>query len=242
MAGSTLCQGVNVANSTTLFCTATSVVVGRFTVVVSLAGRNSSERVFLEFLCDTGLFGLPGNPCTSCPKVIHASALVGSLTFEVPQLSHVSTPECVAPQNAGCVRFFPVPLPLPGFFPTSLTEMAACVPSKACSGTDLDRVSAEFTELLRSERGNSEYTSSGSPHTSRGRLEAIMDVWFSEAGEGLTNDTLAHGASLVNLRHFTLELLNVSTQPCAKGLLCIALSYCNQVSSERRTRYFFIHQ
>jgi hypothetical protein len=67
--GLSLCLEVNVMNSSTVYCSATSTVVGRFPVVVSLAGQNSSDRIALRFFCDSGFFGLPGQPCIPCPKV-----------------------------------------------------------------------------------------------------------------------------------------------------------------------------
>ncbi len=54
---------------------------------------------------------------------------------------------CIA-QNAACVALFPVPVPLPGFYSTSLTQFSSCVPASACLGVDVQRVTASFSSLL----------------------------------------------------------------------------------------------
>jgi hypothetical protein len=54
---------------------------------------------------------------------------------------------CIA-QNAACVALFPVPVPLPGFYSTALTQFSSCVPASACLGVDVQRVTASFSSLL----------------------------------------------------------------------------------------------
>ncbi len=54
---------------------------------------------------------------------------------------------CIA-QNAACVALFPIPVPLPGFYSTSLTQFSSCVPASACLGVDVQRVTASFSSLL----------------------------------------------------------------------------------------------
>jgi hypothetical protein len=49
-------------------------------------------------------------------------------------------------QNADCVALFPMPLPRPGFFATSLTKMESCVPAAACPGVNSSAVSATFSK------------------------------------------------------------------------------------------------
>jgi hypothetical protein len=42
----------------------------------------------------------------------------------------------------------PVPLPLPGFYALSLSELQSCVPLAACPGVDASKVEATFAQLL----------------------------------------------------------------------------------------------
>jgi hypothetical protein len=72
-AGGALCQQLVVRNSSSLLCTADAAAVGRYPVVVSLNGVNSSVdsdtgRV-VRRMCGKDLFGLPGAYCGACPKV-----------------------------------------------------------------------------------------------------------------------------------------------------------------------------
>lgn len=143
--GDQLCQQPLLSNSSWLQCTVGPSVVGRTRVVVSLNNQNSTQAVNVDRLCGDDRFGLPGEPCSACPS------------------------------SAQCVGLFPVPLPLPGFYPVSLTEFLACVPTTACAGVDvaevramlaasqssadasrvLERVLTQFLELRVGASGNS---------------------------------------------------------------------------------------
>jgi hypothetical protein len=63
---------------------------------------------------------------------------------------HDSTPPSSHPvlQNGQCIDLFPVPLPKPGFYETSLTNFSACVPVEACPGVDAGQVSAAYAAYL----------------------------------------------------------------------------------------------
>jgi hypothetical protein len=123
--GGVPCDQPLVLDSGRLQCiTPAGVVVGPFHVVVSLNGQNSSESVVLDRLCGDGRYAPKGALCGPCPP------------------------------NAQCIGLFPMPLPLPGFYPLSLTEFAACVPVKACVGVDADAVGALFRALLADSAQN----------------------------------------------------------------------------------------
>jgi hypothetical protein len=57
----------------------------------------------------------------------------------------------VCVQHASCLAYFPAPLPLPGFYETSLIDFTSCVPEDACPGIDVESVSTLFTKLLARE-------------------------------------------------------------------------------------------
>ena len=67
--GNTVCTQPNVLQSTEVVCVAPSMPVGRYPVVVSLNGQNSSGANFVNRLCGERYFGLPGQFCGPCPKV-----------------------------------------------------------------------------------------------------------------------------------------------------------------------------
>ncbi len=46
------------------------------------------------------------------------------------------------------MALFPVPVPLPGFYSTSLTQFSSCVPASACPGVDVQRVTAALRNLM----------------------------------------------------------------------------------------------
>ena len=147
-AGNETCLQVNLINSTTVSCTAPSMVTGRHRVVVTLNGQSSSGSVTVDRLCGDGSFALPGRACQPCPKV-------GVLRASVPlQLHHFlsARTHCASSslprQTAHCVGMFPVPLPVTGFYPLSLTEFSACVPPAACPGVNADAVRAAYARVL----------------------------------------------------------------------------------------------
>ena len=83
--GDVPCSQPIVVDSSRVLCTAPAgVVVGRYPVVLSLNGQNSSGSVALDRLCGDGRYGPRGSLCGPCPP------------------------------NANCITMFPVPLPLPG--------------------------------------------------------------------------------------------------------------------------------
>lgn len=74
--GGALCAQPNVLRSSEVACVAPAMRVGRYPVVVSLNGQNSSTAphlsggpVTVDRLCDARQYGLPGQFCGPCPKV-----------------------------------------------------------------------------------------------------------------------------------------------------------------------------
>lgn len=84
MAGNDTCRQPNVVNSTLILCTAQTMVVDRYPVIVSLNAQNSTDVMWLARLCGEGQFALPGAFCGPCPKVrvgrLSSRALVLTLT------------------------------------------------------------------------------------------------------------------------------------------------------------------
>jgi hypothetical protein len=117
--GDTVCAAPNVLNSTVIQCTAPAMPVGRYPVVVSLSGQNSSGSVVLDRLCGKDRFARPGERCGPCPR------------------------------NADCVALFPAPLPRPGFYAVSLSDLQSCVPASACPGVDVDVVVTAYDRMLK---------------------------------------------------------------------------------------------
>jgi hypothetical protein len=122
-----VCEQPLLFNSSALQCTIGAADVGRCTVSVSLNNQSSTQNVTLDRLCGEGRFGLPGEPCGPCPS------------------------------NAQCVALFPVPLPLPGFYPVSLAEFIACVPQVACAGVDVEEVRALVAQLRQGPGANASF-------------------------------------------------------------------------------------
>jgi hypothetical protein len=151
-AGAGLCQQINVVNSTMLTCLAPASIVGKHSVVVSLNGRNSTNSLSLYRLCAAGRFARPGQRCSSCPR------------------------------NAVCLAMFPVPLPLPGFFALSLSELQSCVPVTACPGVDALEVEEMYARLLLRE--------------DHAALHTLLDgfaVLVEEAIDGNSTDVVVNG-------------------------------------------------
>lgn len=129
--------------------------VGAYRLAVSLNGQNSTARVVVYRLCREGQFGLPGRACGSCPEVRMSSVSGCQFCGDEDDwvrlraaVCRVSRPLALM-QNAACVAMFPVPLPLPGFYSSSLTSFSSCVPASACPGVDAQLVSATFRALLQ---------------------------------------------------------------------------------------------
>ena len=81
------------------------------------------------------------------------------------------------PSNAMCIELFPVPLPLPGFYPLSLTEFAACVPVTACVGVDVDAVGTLYRALLSDSARNA---------TAQSLVTSLLRLF---SGPGLSSNT-----------------------------------------------------
>lgn len=88
--GPNICQSVLRVNTTFLQCTATSSVIGRMVVNVSLGGLHSQEPLFIDRMCGGGYTGLLGQHCGPCPVV------------RVPTHSHVA--DIVLIRVVGCAR------------------------------------------------------------------------------------------------------------------------------------------
>lgn len=74
-AGGEVCSQPNVINSSLLTCTAPVMRVGRYPVVVSLNGHNSSSgAVTIHRLCAAAQYGPPGEYCGPCPTVSTATS------------------------------------------------------------------------------------------------------------------------------------------------------------------------
>jgi hypothetical protein len=138
-----VCGQLLLVNSSWLQCTIGPAHVGRYPVTVSLSGQNSttSHAVSVDRLCGEGRYALPGQPCGPCPT------------------------------SARCVGLFPVPLPLPGFYPLTLTQFSACVPMVACAGVDAQMVDALVAQL-RAE-------GSGGDGVLGAMLTQFMGLWNS---------------------------------------------------------------
>jgi hypothetical protein len=78
----------------------------------------------------------------------HAASTASLLLSSMVHL-HAVASSCIQ-QNAECVNMFPVPLPRPGYFASSLTELQACVPPAACPGVTPTVVDAAYQQLLGS--------------------------------------------------------------------------------------------
>ena len=87
---------------------------------------------------------------TSLPLDCSPTGVLGSLCWtELGRCQLALLPFILrALQNAVCVPLFPVPLPKPGFFSTSMTSFSSCVPASACPGVDAQLVSASYSALL----------------------------------------------------------------------------------------------
>ena len=88
--GAVICGSMNVLNTTTLACTLPSSDVGRFNITVSLnglsnadAGNDQFHRVTLDRLCGDNRFGLPGQRCGPCPKVLFIERLCNGFLTRV---------------------------------------------------------------------------------------------------------------------------------------------------------------
>lgn len=137
-----VCTQLLLVNSSWLQCTIGPANVGRYPIIVSLNGQNSSSvgsMVAVDRLCGDGRYGLPGQPCGLCPSSAH------------------------------CVGLFPVPLPLPGFYPLTLTQFSACVPLVACAGVDAMVVSAVVAQLRAGSSDSSDLFSA--------LLTQFMSLW-----------------------------------------------------------------
>ena len=115
-----------VTNSSALSCTVPVSPVGRGRVVVTLFGQSSVQPVMLDRMCTEGYFALPGAVCQPCPA------------------------------NAVCNRFFPAPLPMPGFYAVSTQQFVfqACTPPESCPGVNLQSIETSALSLNPFYLGN----------------------------------------------------------------------------------------
>jgi hypothetical protein len=105
--------------------------------------RPACFAAFAKFAHCHALNGVCANTCGSI-TLLHLALLPCACVLCVPM-----SRSCA--QNAECVALFPAPLPLPGFYASSLTEFPACVPSIACPGMDAPAVASAYTQLLGSD-------------------------------------------------------------------------------------------
>jgi hypothetical protein len=173
-------------------------------VTVSLNAQNSSGSVTLDRLCTTAQYALPGFFCGPCPKVGGSCGVVRQRTpYQVPL---PPSPPVPTPQNAECVDMFPVPLPRPGYYPATLTEFVACVPSAACPGVDTTSVQSAYARLLGTRGPDLD--------------NLLLRFYASRPPPGAV---LVRGPGLANrveaLLGTTLRGIMVSIAPAARGLL-----------------------
>jgi hypothetical protein len=142
--GGAACEQLVVRNSSVLQCSAPGSVVGKYPVVVSLNGVNSTSpasslpRVYR--LCGKDKFGMPGARCGGCPEVGWGSSTVLSLMDR----HRSSQPHrccdslrCIA---VGCDAECGVRRPVPGACPASW--VLRTVPnqlSKLCTSVGVPR-------------------------------------------------------------------------------------------------------
>ena len=126
-------------------------------------------------------------------------------------------------QNAQCVAFFPAPLPLPGYYPASFTDIVACVPPTACPGIDASQVSASLLQqssLVGSDVAN------------------LMQHYLQAPANG-SGDTNASEFTLVQFRTQLLSTLTVAHDSCDVGYggpacaSCLSGGFLEEVLSRR---------
>ncbi len=103
--GGTLCGAVTWAGDAGLSCQLEpALVVGEYSVTVTVAGVASTPFPSLSLLCPKGYYGGWGEPCRGCP--------VGGV----------------------CPGGLEEPYAAPSFFPLSRTAFVGCTPPEACLG------------------------------------------------------------------------------------------------------------
>jgi hypothetical protein len=147
--GDRLCGSVSRFSPSEIQCRTPKSLIGRQWVIVSFAGQNSSQIVYVERMCGEGYTGLPGTPCKPCPNVRTCLCRVVVRSVEVNLVVWHDV------QGARCPRFYPQPLPAPGYYPINRDTFAQCVPVEACPGGDISALQNRSFNLAPFYQGSS---------------------------------------------------------------------------------------